>query len=134
MTPFVPFAPPTANPPRALPGAVKAILGLKVIGCLFTLGVSLLILSAASGTPMPADTARVLGNLLMMVSGAALLELIAIAGVWSLKRWGVYLLACFGCLELAVDMRAGMTASAAIGIASLLFTAFAIAARWKDFE
>ena len=136
MTPMTPIVPPTPPPKLRAPlsGLVKLILGLKVAGCLVVLFGSMLALAALSNKPLAPEMAHQLSTLLTLSSGAAAVQLVAVAGVWSFKRWGVYLLVTIGLLAVVFDMKAGSTFSAALGISTLLFVGFAIAGRWNDFE
>jgi hypothetical protein len=119
---------------RELPSQVKLILGLKVVGCLFALGGSFITLLALNDVAMPRELAHRIAMLCTLASGASLLELLGVAGVWTFKRWGVYTLAGFSMLGFVLRMHAGSPISAWLGVASTVIAGVAIAFRWQDFE
>lgn len=124
---------------RELPARVKTVLGLKLLGCLLSIGGSFLILAAfedSSRWPagMTADMAHRMATLAMMSTGISLLELFGVAGTWSFKRWGVYVLAGFSMLNFVVRMHAGDAFGALLSIGSTAIVGAVIASRWEDFE
>jgi len=125
---------------RELPGSLKAILLVKVVACLVVLGVTfILFLGLSSVTEPLSSTAavrmHVMSNLLSLAAGAALLELFGIAGIWSFKRWGVYMLACFTMLGFVFSLKLGNVGfGTCIDVVTTLVAAGAIGARWRDFE
>ena len=146
MTPMQPFqfdqpalVQSTPNVRRELPARVKTVLGLKVIGCLLSIGASFLMLLAFNAAAdhditMPPALAHRMANYAMVATGLSLVELLGVAGVWSFKRWGVYILAGFSMLNFVIRMHAGDSTFAMIGIASTVIVGAVIAARWADFE
>ena len=124
---------------RELPGQVKGILGLKVLGCVVTMGISVLTLLAWSDPAsepigMSSEMAHRVANYAMLASGASLLELLGVAGVWSFKRWGVYVLSGFSMLNFVIRMHSGDTFGAFLSIVATAIAGAAIATRWQDFE
>ena len=146
MTPMQPFqfdqaalVHSTPNVRRDLPARVKLVLGLKVIGCLFAIGVSFLALLAMNtiadhDITIPPELAHKMANYAMLATGLSLVELLGVAGVWTFKRWGVYLLSGFSMLNFVIRMHSGDTISAMIGLAMTAVVGATIAARWSDFE
>ena len=146
MTPMQPFqfdqsalVQSTPNPRRDLPARVKTVLGLKVIGCLLSIGASFLGLLAFNAAAdhdiaIPPEWAHRMANYAMIATGLSLVELLGVAGVWSFKRWGVYLLAGFSMLNFVVRMHSHDTTFALIGVASTAIVGAVIAARWSEFE
>jgi hypothetical protein len=138
MQPF-PAQPVSAAPRRELPGFLKAVLGLKVLGCLLTMGLSFLMLlefSNPSDRPvgMSPAFAQHLAQLAMIATGVSMIELFGVAGTWTFKRWGVYVLAGFSMLSFVVRMNAGDAVGAVLSLASTMIVGFGIILRWKDFE
>jgi len=124
---------------RELPTRVKTVLGLKLLGCLLTIGGSFLVLAAfedSSRWPegMTAEMAHRMATLAMMSTGISLLELFGVAGTWSFKRWGVYVLAGFSMLNFVVRMHSGDTFGALLSIGSTAIAGAVVASRWEDFE
>ncbi len=142
MQPFRPFPPDKPQPkgPKApLSGTLKLILGLKLISVLFVMGGVLLVLMAGSEAAKPTDAAtrnamHQLANLALMAMGASFVELIGIAGTWSMKRWGVYTLMGFSFLNIAVRLSAHDNASAGFSALTTLLVGIMIAPRWNDFD
>ncbi len=135
MTPYL--TQPTVQTRPELPARVKTVLALKTIGCLLTIGLSFLVLLAFSGELPDGVTvahAHRLAQLSMIATGASLLELLGVAGVWSFKRWGVYVLSGFSMMSFVFRAQSGDTFGAAISVVSTLIVGVVIAARWKDFE
>jgi hypothetical protein len=124
---------------RELPGSIKAVLVLKTLACLATLGVSLAVFMAFSDPQnrpigMPTETVHHLANLAALASAVSLLELLGVAGTWAFKRWGVYVLAGFTMLNFVIRAHNNDTFGATTGVLSTLVAAAVIATRWNDFE
>lgn len=146
MTPMQPFqfdqaalVRSTPNVRRPLPARVKTVLGLKVVACLFAIGASFLALlafntAADHDIAIPRELAHRMANFAMIATGLSLVELLGVAGVWTFKRWGVYLLAGFSMLNFVVRMHSGDSTSAMISLAMTVVVGASIAARWADFE
>ena len=138
MTPMTPYySQPTSQPRPELPGRVKAALTLKTIGCLVAIGFSLIILLAFSGElpeGMTVEHAHKLASFTMVATGASLLELIGVAGVWHFKRWGVYVLSGFSMMSFVFRATVGDTGGALLSLAGTLIASAVIATSWKDFE
>lgn len=139
MTPMTPFyAQPTSQPPRELPGRIKAVLVLKTIGCLIAIGFSLILLLVCSGDHLPegmtVDHAHKVATFTMIATGASLLELIGVAGVSHFKRWGVYVLSGFSMMSFVFRATVGDTGGALLSIFGTLIVGAAIATSWSDFE
>lgn len=136
MTPY--YAQPTSQPRPELPGRLKAVLMLKTIGCLVAIGFSLIVLLAFSGEQLPegmtVEHAHKLANFTMIATGASLLELIGVAGVWHFKRWGVYLLSGFSMMTFVFRATVGDMGGALLSIFGTLIVGAVIATSWKDFE
>jgi hypothetical protein len=139
MQPMQPFQmtpmPTVKQPPLPLPGPLKLLLGLKALVCLIVIFVSYLSLQALSETQIGPEAAHVATVLLGLTTGAAFVTLLGIGGVWSFKRWGVYILAFATMLGFVFELR--MTGVTLWSVLSLVMTAFAgipIAARWKSFD
>jgi hypothetical protein len=118
---------------------VKTVLGLKALGCLFAIGASFLMLLAFTAAAdhditMPPALAHRMASYAMIATGVSLVELLGVAGVWTFKRWGVYMLAGFSMLNFVIRMHAGDSTFAMIGLASTAVVGAVIAARWADFE
>jgi len=134
---FSGFPPFNAPPPkkRELPSQLKAILGLKVVGCLFVIAGSLLTLLGLSDKHVPSDIAHNIARLTSLGTGAALLELLAVAGIWSFKRWGVYMMAGFTMLGLVFNLKlGGVGFTTIVNVVMTAVAGIAIAVRWNDFE
>ena len=117
---------------------MKAILGLKLLVCLAWMGLSFLLVFTGSSGDGPVDGATAQGmhvtaELAMLIFATALVELFGIAGTWSLKRWGVYILAGCSMLSFVLGLRTGQ-GFAIVSLATLLVAGFGIMMHWKDFE
>ena len=117
---------------------MKAILGFKLLVCLAWMGLSFLLVFAGSSADGPVDGAtaegmHVTAELAVLIFATALVELFGIAGTWSFKRWGVYILAGCSMLSFVLGLRSGQ-AFAIVSIATLFVAGFGILMRWKDFE
>jgi hypothetical protein len=146
MTPMQPFqfdpsalVQSTPQIRRELPARVKTVLGLKVIGCLFAIGASFLMMLAFTAAAdhditMPPALAHRVASYAMIATGVSLVELLGVAGVWTFKRWGVYTLAGFSMLNFVIRMHAGDSLFALLGLVSTAVVGAVIAARWSDFE
>ena len=146
MTPMQPFqfdqsglVQSTPKPVRALPQRVKSVLMLKTIGCLFTIAGSLITMMAVSDPQywpegFGAAWAHKMAMLSMVATGLSLLELMGVAGTWTFKRWGVYVLSGFSMLNFVVRMHAHQTFSAGVSLVSTMIVGWVIASRWEDFE
>lgn len=146
MTPMQPFqfdqsalVQSTRKPVRELPARVKTVLMLKTLGCLLAIGGSLLMMTAVSDPAhwpegFGAEWAHRIATLSMVATGLSLLELLGVAGVWSFKRWGVYVLSGFSMLNFVVSMQAHATFSAGLTLLSTMIVGVVIASRWEDFE
>ena len=146
MTPMQPFqfdqsglVQSTRKPVRDLPARVKTVLMLKTLGCLLGIGSSLFMLMAFSDPQQwpegfGAEYAHRIAMLCEVATGLALLELLGVAGVWSFKRWGVYVLSGFSMLNFVVELQMHATFSACLTIFSTMIVGWAIASRWEDFE
>jgi hypothetical protein len=136
--PFQPSPVPTVAPRRELPATLKILLGLKALGCLLVTGLSFLTLLAFSDpvdrVGMTPEAGRVIATLAMLATGASVIELLGVAGTWSFKRWGVYVLAGFSMLGFVFHLKMHDAFGATIGIATTLLAGLAIAMRWDDFE
>jgi hypothetical protein len=133
-----PSAASTPTTRREIPGQLKAVLGLKVLSCLAAIGISLVALlewSDPANRPvgMSSELAHRIANLAMLATGVSLLELLGVAGVWSFKRWGVYILAGFSMLSFVIRLHNGDNFGI-VSIASTVVAGAVIATRWKDFE
>ncbi|HEY2368559.1 MAG TPA: hypothetical protein VGH87_19315 [Polyangiaceae bacterium] len=118
---------------------MKTVLGLKVIGCLFAIGASFLMMLAFTAAAdhditMPPALAHRVASYAMIATGVSLVELLGVAGVWTFKRWGVYTLAGFSMLNFVIRMHAGDSLFALLGLVSTAVVGAVIAARWSDFE
>ena len=129
----------TRKPVQGLPAGLKAILMLKTLSCLLIVGASLLMMISVSDPAnwtqgFSAEYARRVALLSMVATGISLLELLGVAGTWSFKRWGVYVLSGFSMLNFVVLMQSHQTFSAGTAVVSTMVVGFVIASRWKDFE
>jgi ABC-type branched-subunit amino acid transport system permease subunit len=129
----------TPKPVRGLPARVKTVLMLKTLGCLFTIGGSLIMMTVVSDPQswpegFGAEWARRVAMLSVVATGLSLVELLGVAGTWSFKRWGVYVLSGFSMLNFVVRMQAHQTFSAGLSLISTLIVGIVIASRWEDFE
>jgi hypothetical protein len=142
MQPMVPMQPMQQPPQKPeLSGMLKAVLVMKALGALLVLGATFLALAALNAVVKPGAigsegraTMHALGQILMLVAGVQLVELVGIAGTWSFKRWGVYTLAAFSMLDLVLNLKTANAFSLTIGLVTSLIVALGIASRWKDFE
>lgn len=146
MTPMQPFqfdqsglVQSTPKPVRELPARVKTVLMLKTLGCLLGIGASLIAMTTVSDPHnwpdgFGAEWAHRIATLSMVGTGLALLELLGVAGVWSFKRWGVYVLSGFSMLNFVVELQAHATFSAGLTFVSTTIVGLVIASRWEDFE
>jgi hypothetical protein len=129
----------TPKPVQGLPPRVKTVLMLKTLGCLFTIGASLLMMMAVSDPAhwaegFTVEYARRIALLSMVATGISLLELLGVAGTWSFKRWGVYILSGFSMLNFVVLMQSHQSFSAGVSLVSTMIVGAVIASRWEDFE
>ncbi len=129
----------TPAPRKELPARVKTILGFKALGCLLTMGLSVIVLLAWSDpADRPVGMSQAMAHHIAMMAAAgsalSMLELFGVAGTWSFKRWGVYILTGFSMMNFVVRMHSGDAFGACVSIATTLITAFVIASRWEDFE
>lgn len=130
-------APVVVAPKRELPASLKAILVLKALGCLLVSGISFFMLLAFSDDRpigMTPEAAHAIAGLAMFATGASVVELLGVAGTWSFKRWGVYVLAGFSMLGFVVRMHLGDTFGATLGLLTTMLASLPIALRWQDFE
>ena len=146
MTPMQPFqfdqsglVQSTPKPVRELPARVKTVLMLKTLGCLLAIGGSLFMMMAVSDPQhwpegFGKEWAHRVATLSMVATGLSLVELLGVAGVWSFKRWGVYVLSGFSMLNFVVRMHAHQSFSAGLSLISTIIVGFVIASRWEDFE
>lgn len=132
---------PMQPPKKELPSYLKVVLGLKGLGCLAVLGLTLIGLSAmSSGVDWPAltDESRAglhfMSRLFMWLMGVELVELLGIAGTWTFKRWGVYILGGFSMLDVVLNLRLESSFGITIGLVTTLVAGFGIATRWGDFD
>jgi hypothetical protein len=144
MQPFQPFPQESAVPSsrsgaRPLPGSLKLILGLKALGCLLTSFLSMLVMMALSDrTALPEGMtvamAHQLGQLAMIATGVSIVELLGVAGTWTFKRWGVFVLATFSMLNFAIRMSGHDSFGAILSLGTTALAGLVIAARWREFE
>jgi ABC-type branched-subunit amino acid transport system permease subunit len=131
---------PTSRPRRELPGYIKGMLMLKLLACLVTLGISTLFLLEGSDPAnaqvmtIAPEAAHRLAMYAMVASGISLVELLGVAGTWSFKRWGVYVLGGFSMLNFVVRWHAMDTFGAIISVTTTAIAAMLVASRWEDFE
>lgn len=140
MRPMLPFVPPKPPRPR-LPFYLKALLALKAAACvlvLFLCFTTLAVLNAKVDPMSMGDDGRramhALGQILMLLVVVELLQLLGIVGTWSMKRWGVYLLAFFAMLDVVLNLRAHSPVAITLGLATTIIVGSGIVVRWKDFE
>ena len=146
MTPMQPFqfdqsalVQSTPRIRRELPARVKTVLMLKTLGALLVIGSSLIALMAVNDPQswrdgFNAEMAHRIALLSMGATALSLLELLGVAGVWTFKRWGVYVLSGFSMLNFVIEMQMHATFSAGLTILSTMIVGFVIASRWEDFE
>jgi hypothetical protein len=140
MQPF-PMMPPPPQPKREVPSYLKLLLVLKALGCLFTVGLSFLMLTtlnraAAHQHPTSEQQAsmQLVAEITMIAAGMSLVELLGVVGTWSFKRWGVYVLAGFSMMNFVLRLRSGDQLGASMSLAMSVLVGVGIALRWKDFE
>lgn len=142
MQPMQPMVPPPKRPPQ-LPGILKAILVLKAIACVLVLGLTFAAMAAMNATigahassldDGSRQAVHAVGQILALIAGVQLVVLIGIAGTWSFKRWGVYVLMGFSMLDIVLNLKANNQAGLVVGALSSLIAAFAIFPRWRDYE
>lgn len=136
MQPFAQPAPVLRRP--ELPRYLKAILVTKLLACLGWMALSFLLVFAGSSSNEPiagttAEGMHAAAKLAMIIMATALVELFGIAGTWSFKRWGVYVLAGCSMLSFVLGVKSGQ-AFGFFSIATMMAAGFAILTRWKDFE
>jgi len=129
----------TAAKKRELPARVKAILSIKLLASLATMFLSVVVLLAWSDPAdrpigMSQEMAHRIATMASAASALSLLELFGVAGTWSFKRWGVYILTGFSMLNFVVRMHSGDAFGACLTIATTLVTGAVVASRWQDFE
>jgi hypothetical protein len=134
MNPSFPPFQVTAPARKELPGGLKVLLMLKMLGCLAVIGLAFVMFLELSDVKMGTDIARPLVLGLTLVSAAAMLEILGIVGVWGFKRWGVYIVTCFTMLGFVFDLKAGLTTGAIITLLTTLLAAMPIIIRWNDFD
>lgn len=129
----------TPRPRQELPKSLRVMLGLKTVGCLIMMGLSVIVLLAFSDPQswpegMTSEMAHKVANISVVATGVALLELLGVAGTWSFKRWGVYVLAGFSMMSFVLRVHMGDAFGAAISVTTTLITGLVVAGRWKEFE
>jgi uncharacterized membrane protein (DUF2068 family) len=73
-------------------------------------------------------------RLALVASAIGFVNLVAILGVWSFKRWGVYLAVSLGFLGAVVSYRLGHTANIVAFAAGAVLIAIAVGARWSEYD
>ncbi|HEY1957352.1 MAG TPA: hypothetical protein VGH28_17155 [Polyangiaceae bacterium] len=140
MQPMMNIPPPPLRRPQ-LPGYLKAILVVKALGCLIGVAIAFTAMAVINSKVDPTslgddgrEAMHSLGKLLTLVMVVELLQLVGVAGTWSFKRWGVYVLAGFSMLDIVLNIRTQNNTALLLGLVTSLIAAGGIAARWKDFE
>jgi len=138
--PLLPLAP---IPPRPQPkpergGFLTIVLGIRLVAdgfaILGSLGAMRLLSTAAeSGTRLGSE-GRAAGNFVTLLLVIACIDLAGVAGVFSWRKWGVYILGGCEALGFIIRIQAGQTGMLLVGMGTILAAGFAIAMRWRYFE
>ncbi len=112
---------------------------MKACGSVAMIGLSAILLFAFNDRAkwpdgMTTEQAHRFANLAMLATGASLAELLGVAGTWSFKRWGVYLLAFFSMIGFVFRISGGDKIGAAVSVGSTLIVGLVVASRWSDFD
>jgi len=83
---------------------------------------------------MTVEHAHRIASMTTLATGLALVELLGIAGTWSFKRWGVYVLSGFAMFGFVLRLQTGDSMGASLGLVSIIITGLVVATSWKDFE
>jgi len=124
---------------RELPARIKGVLGMKAMGSVGAIILSAILLYTFSDRArwpdgMDPEHAHKFASYAMLATVASLAELLGIAGTWSFKRWGVYLLAVSTTLGFMLRISGGDKIGAFMSVISTFLVGAIIGTRWSDFE
>lgn len=133
---FVPVVAPIVEVPSR--GAfLTGLLSLRFIRDLAGLFIGFITMQALSlpDFPMHGQERRAYGNLVTMLMIAACVDLAAVAGTLSWRKWGVFMLAGAEVFSLVVSLEMQTLGgwSSLLGLLTIIGAAFAIMTRWKHF-
>ena len=139
---FSMMQPPAFVPPqrkRDLPGRIKGVLGMKACAAVGMIVLSAILLFAFNDRSkwpdgMTPEIAHRFANLTMVATAASLAEILGVAGTWTFKRWGIYVISASTMVGFMARVSSGDKIGALVSLVTTVLAGAVISTRWSDFD